>query len=217
MKDKINGLIEKWEIQLAFRNGQEGLAVTGKPTTAQVAELRELKPDIIAELKRREDEFLAAARAKAAAVKAAQQEEARAIKTGEKKIEIRWHDGEYLSGHEAVGEAGGLLEELGLARYVDGWGYHVKPDVVKALGETFTYAEAAELARPTLEAEAAKKAAAEAVRQAKFDEARKTGEPVLIEKWTEPCNDPREECSLDICCQYAMPDGRTETRRQHTW
>lgn len=215
---KVNGLIEKWGLQLAVRNGQEGFTVTkGRADVATVAEMRELKPEILAELHRREDEFLAATRAKAAAVKAAHEEKIRAIKTGEKNIELRWHDGEYLSGWEAIGEAGELLEGLGLARYVDGWGYHVKADVEEALGETFTYAAAVKLAQPKLDAEAAKKAAAETERQAKFAEARETGKPVFLEKWSEPCSDPREECSLDIVAQYAMPDGGTETRRQHTW
>lgn len=217
MKHKINGFIEKWDIQLAFRNGQEGLAVTGKPTAAQVAELRELKQDIIAELKRREVEFLAAARAKAAAVKAAQQEESRAIKASEKSIELRWHDGEYLSGYEVFGAAADLLEELGLAEYVDGWGYHVADAAVKALGKEFTYSQAVEFTRPAQEKKAAKKAAANRERQAKFNEARETGSPVLLARWTEPCSDPREECSLDVCCQYSMPDGSTKVERQHTW
>ena len=52
---------------------------------------------------------------------------------------------------------------------------------------------------------------------AKFDEAKKTGKPVLLRKWTEDCNDPREECSLDVVYEYAMPDGSTKNERQHTW
>ncbi len=218
-KGKVNELIKRWGLQLAFRNGQEGFIVTkGKAGTAAVAEMRKLKPDIIAELKRREDEFLAAAQMKAAAVKVAHQEEIRAIKTGEKNIELLWHNGEYLSGWETLNaRAGELLEELGLARYIEGWGYHVKADVEEALGETFTYAAAVKLAQPKLDAEAAKKAAAETERQAKFAEARETGKPVFLEKWSEPCSDPREECSLDIVAQYAMPDGSTKTVRQHTW
>jgi hypothetical protein len=31
MKAKIDSLIKKWNIELAYKNGQEGLAVTGKP------------------------------------------------------------------------------------------------------------------------------------------------------------------------------------------
>lgn len=54
-------------------------------------------------------------------------------------------------------------------------------------------------------------------RQEKFEEAKRTGEKVLLQKWTEPCNDPKEECSLDAITQYAMPDGTVKTVRHHTW
>jgi len=63
--------------------------------------------------------------------------------------------------------------------------------------------------------EAKKKKQAEIA--AKFDEAQKTGEPVLLRKWTEDCNDPKEECSVDIIYEYAMPDGTTKLERHHTW
>ena len=217
MKNKINGFIEKWDIQLAFRNGQEGLAVFGKPTAAEVAEIKALKPEIMAELQRRKDTEEAAKAAEAAKKEAARQDEIRAIKAGEKNIVLHWHDGEYLSGWEVYGEAAHLLEEIGLAEYVTGWGYLVSRETVDALGEEFTYPEAVEFTRPAREEEAAKKAAANRERQAKFNEARETGKPVLLKSWTEPCNDPREECSLDGVRQYAMPDGTIRTERNHTW
>lgn len=50
-----------------------------------------------------------------------------------------------------------------------------------------------------------------------FDLAKSTGEKQLINQWTEPCNDPLEECNLDICCEYAMPDGTKKYTRNHTW
>lgn len=50
-----------------------------------------------------------------------------------------------------------------------------------------------------------------------FEIARKTGEKQLINKWLEDCNDPREECSVDICCEWAMPDGTITYTRNHTW
>ena len=101
--------------------------------------------------------------------------------------------------------------------------WEITPDEEKALlAEQVTAKEkaekeAAEAAEKKAAEEAAQNAAAEAERQAKFDKARKTGRPVLLQKWSEPCNDPREECSLDICCQYAMPDGTIKTERNHTW
>ncbi len=214
---KINELIAKWNIELAYKNGQEGLAVRGKPTAAEVAELKALKPEIMAELKRRAAERRAAEKAKKAAEEAARQEEIRAMKAGELKITLHYHDGEYLSGYEVFGAAADLLEELGLAEYVDGWGYHVADAAVKALGKEFTYSQAVEFTRPAREAAEAQKAAADQERKAKFERARETGRPVLLAQWTEPCNDPREECSLDIVQQYVMPDGSVKTERNHTW
>jgi hypothetical protein len=64
---------------------------------------------------------------------------------------------------------------------------------------------------------AAKTAAREAARTAKIQQARETGKPVELESWTEDCNDPREECSTDICRRLAMPDGTTKTTRTHTY
>lgn len=63
----------------------------------------------------------------------------------------------------------------------------------------------------------AKKAAAEADRASKFAEAYETGKMVMLKKWTEDCNDPREECSIDIVSEYALPDGSTAIKRAHTW
>ena len=217
MKAKIDEFITKWKIEMAVKNGQEGLRILGKPTAAEVAELKALKPEIMAELKRRAAEAQAAAEAKRAAEEAARQEEIRALKAGEKNIALHWHDGEYLSGWEAFGAAADALEELGLAKYVDGWGYHVADAAVKTLGKEFTYSQAVEYTRPAREAAEAQKAAADQERQARFDEARETGRPVLLQKWSEPCSDPREECSLDIVHQYAMPDGSVKVERNHTW
>ena len=64
---------------------------------------------------------------------------------------------------------------------------------------------------------AKKKAEAKAERQAKFDEAAITGQPVVLQSYATDCNDPKEECSTDIVTVYAMPDGTTKTTRQHTW
>lgn len=51
----------------------------------------------------------------------------------------------------------------------------------------------------------------------KFKQARETGEKVELERWHEDCNDPSEECNLDIVVIYAMPDGSTKTERVHTY
>lgn len=48
-------------------------------------------------------------------------------------------------------------------------------------------------------------------------EAAETGQDVVISRQTAPCNDSREECSLDHVSKIATPDGEIETRRTHTW
>ena len=57
----------------------------------------------------------------------------------------------------------------------------------------------------------------DANRKAKFDEAKETGEPVLLRRWSEGCCDRREECSLDIHYEFAMPDGTVKHDWNHTW
>lgn len=47
--------------------------------------------------------------------------------------------------------------------------------------------------------------------------ANETGEKQQINRWMEPCNDPNEECNLDMVTLYAMPDGSTKTVRNHSW
>lgn len=189
MKAKIDELIQRFNINLTVRNGQECLAVYGKPSQADVAEIKSLKPEITAELKRRKAEAEAVKAAEAAEKEAAQQEEIRAIKAGEQAIKLHWHDGEYLSAWEVFGEAARLLEELGLAKYVEGWGYRVDMDTADALGQEFTYPQAVELARPAMEA-------AEAARNKKaVAKAAKARERIRIINTTKPHQGPKGACS----------------------
>lgn len=51
----------------------------------------------------------------------------------------------------------------------------------------------------------------------KFKQARETGEKVELERWTAECDDPTEDCDIDIVIKYAMPDGATKTERYHTY
>lgn len=139
------------------------------------------------------------------------------IKSGKIAIKVKLHDGEYLSGHTIHGKQADLLEKLGLVRYVDGWGYLVNEGVVEALGETFTYSQAAEFAQPKIEAKEKMIASEKAAVEAKFLEAKETGKKVKLESWAEECNDHKEECSLDNITTYAMPDGSVKKERHHTW
>lgn len=178
----------------------------GKLPVAQQNAIRAAKEDIFAEFDRM------------AAEKAAEEKAARdRIINGDDKIQTCYHDGEILGGYMVCGLAAELLSNLGLAKQVQGWGYIVDDATVAALGTEFTYAQAAEYARPALEARAARKTEAEVARQAKFDEAKTTGKPVVLRTWSEDCNDPREECDIDTVTEYAMPDGSTKIDRRHTW
>jgi len=139
------------------------------------------------------------------------------IKAGEQKIKLRYHDGEYLSGYIVQTDyADELLIDLGVANHVSGWGVHVEPKLVAALGEEFTYAQAVEFARPELEKKQAAKEQRDVARAAKFAQAKETGKPVELDRWTDECCERDFECDLDIVTQYAMPDGSTRTERIHT-
>ncbi|PRR85518.1 hypothetical protein [Clostridium luticellarii] len=67
----------------------------------------------------------------------------------------------------------------------------------------------------------AKKKAEQDTRDAKekaiFQKAKETGEPQELSRILAECNDPDEDCSLDIVYTMAMPDGTTQQKRQHTW
>ena len=50
-----------------------------------------------------------------------------------------------------------------------------------------------------------------------FEKAKQTREKQLINKWSEPCNNPNEECNVDIVYVWIMPDGGKTKSRHHTW
>ncbi len=211
--ERINELIRKFNLQLATQNGAEGIRVWDKPTQKEIVEIKENKQKIMAELHRRADET----EERKAREKAEKEAEKQAIIDGTQKITLKYYDGEYLSGYTVFGQAAELLTEIGVAKHVSGWGYLVDSKAVKTLGEEFTYAEAVEHTRPAREAEAQRVAENEAKRQAKIDEAKATGKPVLLHQWAEDCCDHNEECSVDIHYQYAMPDGSVKHKWNHTW
>lgn len=77
--------------------------------------------------------------------------------------------------------------------------------------------EARKIAEEKARKEAEEKAKKELELQKKFDKARETGKPVVIEEIPVPCNDPKEECNWDNLVVYAMPDGTKKEKRYHTW
>lgn len=50
-----------------------------------------------------------------------------------------------------------------------------------------------------------------------IEKAKEENKPQIIKKWSEACNDPDEECSLDFITLTAYPDGSIKANRQHTW
>ena len=212
-------LIKKYGLKIDFRRLpgyrrlQEviiGTCNTDKVSAEELEYIKLHKAEIIAEIRaieqKEKDE-----------IKAEKQAKIEAVKSGETKIEVKYEDGEYMGGYIVFGEAADLLEELKVAKYVRGWGCRVEDELVKKLGEKFTYEQAAEFAKPALEAEANFVSEKEAKRQAIFDEAKRTGKKQLLLKYSDSCNDPNEDCDVDICCEYAMPDGTIKTERHHTW
>lgn len=194
---------------------RQGDNLVMEPTPAARKDLdriKALKPEIMAELKRREEEKAA----KKAAEEAARVEEARAIRAGEVKIKVSVGDYDGIPLYEVYGEAAEALMEIGAARWI-GYSRQVNDDVIDALGLEFTLQQAAEITRPAREAKAAEKKAKDEVRQAKFDEAKRTGQKVEMASWMEDCDGSVEECSTDFVQEYAMPDGTTKIERQHTY
>lgn len=54
-------------------------------------------------------------------------------------------------------------------------------------------------------------------RQALINTAKETGVPQVLYRGFAGCNDPEEECDLDVITTYIDGDGKTEVHRQHTW
>lgn len=145
------------------------------------------------------------------------------VAEGRIPITLYYQEGEYLSAHslgmsgDAREIASRLLKAVGAAEYISGWGDRVRDDIVKALGTEFTYPALIQHLQPARDAAAKRKADAEAARQAKFDEARRTGKPVLLRSWSEECNDRNESCDVDNLTEWALPSGKTRINRVHTY
>jgi hypothetical protein len=66
--------------------------------------------------------------------------------------------------------------------------------------------------RATIDKKSIKEKEIAAIKQKVID----TGVKQELSRWVEDCNDPYEECSTDICIEYAMPDGTVKVERSHT-
>jgi hypothetical protein len=174
------------------------------------------KPELEAELARWQKEQ----QEREAVERAEAEAELNSLKTGNMPIVARWHDGEYLSGHEVMGLAARLLVEIGAAEDISGWGTIVNREVIDKLGTEFTFPQVVELLAPANAAKAERVADAEADRAAKFTEARATGKEVVLAHWTE-VRRVREAGEwgdyLFAVTEYACPDGNVKRTAINTY
>ena len=167
----------------------------------------------MAELKRRQAEEERRQAEEAAQEKAA----IKAIESGEQKIVAEYYDGEYLYAYQVFGVAGELLGSIGAAEYVEGWGFRLNDAIIAKFGTEFTYPQVKEYMEPFYKAKKAEKAKKEAELRTKFEEARKTGRPVLLQVNIEQCDGSVEECGGDIIGKFALPDGSVKETRTHIY
>lgn len=200
----IRDLIKKYK--MVAINGGENIKVFGKPNPREIEFIKGNKYEIIEEIKIIRKEKTEA-------------EIARKEENKKRDIKIDWHDGEYLQAY-MVYQNGELLEELGLATYISGWGYKVNAEVVEELGKEFTAEQAREYARPTIEKKEQEKEEKKIARNAKIDSAIETakvlGHKVEIERYTVDCDGSAEECSTDILVRYIDGKGSVSEERIHT-
>ena len=213
----IRDMITKYKLSIVEKKRKKAVMVGVKPQTLKASEIQNIKnakPEIIEELlKIAEEKELAAIDQKQSTINT--------IKNNEKAFDLRYYDGEYLSGYAVYGEEAEILIELGLAKDISGWGCIVDNELIEALGTEFNYSQVVEYVTPKKEV----KEVEQRIEQQKETErieniittAKATGERQVLKQYTVDCNDPHEECNTDIVTVWVMPDGGQTKTRQHTW
>lgn len=190
-------LISKYHIIL-MEDGKLNARMDRKLTKAEVNEIVAHKDEIVKILKDRK-------------AKAEQEERDEAAQAAQLKADIvsgkrnfSLAQGDYVAIAKTSVERE-MLEALGLLTY-DHW---VKVEVVQALGLEFSYAQAVAYANQKAQVAQEKKQEREALQQAKIEEAKTTGKPVLIESY------PHVNFNNEIItiANYAMPDGSIVEKR----
>ncbi len=202
----LRNVIKKHKIYPFEQNGETMLKVAGKPSPADIKIIKNNKQAIIAEC-----------------VKMMEEREERMKAEREEKrngnIEIVWHDGEYLSGYRALGNAE-LLVELGLGKEVENWGVLVGDEIAEALGAEVTADQAKALAVEKLKKSAAEKEienkAEEERIEAAIETAKVLGHKVEIARHVVDCDGSVSECSTDILIEYIDGKGEYSEERVHT-
>lgn len=131
-------------------------------------------------------------------------------------IKVSYRSGQALSGYITFRHEADLLKSLGVAKEIGGWRTTVDKELIEALGEEFTYQQAADYAKPVVEERKKDKEKKEAKIKAKTEESKRTGEKVAIRRWQENCNNSRKECDLDNMTEYVLPNGTTKIERRHS-
>jgi len=149
-------LMKKFDLYLATQNGVRGIKVGGsKPSAKEIEQLKKHKPAIMAMLQKKED----IAKEKAQTEKLEKENLVKAIKNNKQKIICTLYEGEILQAHITGLAETELLESIGMAKYIGGWGTAVNSKLIEKLGTEFTWSQVLEFATPTIEAKKEKEIA----------------------------------------------------------
>lgn len=208
-KNEINSMIRKYQIVMV---DEDSINVRNAKTKLEVQMLKAAKPRILAELIRRKDAQVQKDMDAKIHLKG--------ILANEIPIHVVWVEGSSLSAWAPASDVDErVLKDLGVARDIGGWGVSVDSEFMKEIGEktSFFVSEVEAFLAPEKETEREKELVEEARVRRMFFRAKQTGKPQLLRTHTEPCNDPMEECDLDVVREFAMPEGHVKTTRHHTW
>lgn len=122
----------------------------------------------------------------------------------------KWSNGDLASALYVTEDGTEILASDLLSPVEGGW-YFVPAAEVEAKREKTKAATEVREAESKVRAEARAEEEAGAFERAKAD-----GKPVEVRRWTEPCDESVDECSLDVVRLMAHPDGSTSRRRTHT-
>lgn len=203
----VNKMIMRFGLQL--RDTDKIAATVRKPTAAEAKELIDSKQAILTELKKRK-----------AAIEAEKAEEKLLFenqKASKIKISASYKDGEYLQGWQVCGDIGKELENIGVAQWIEAWGYLINENFIERVGTEFTIQQAVDFMKPVVEKKEREKQEKEERRQKAFQQAKETNKSVEIYRFITDCDGSVQECSTDIVIGYVMPDGSIKNKRVHTY
>lgn len=208
----IQEMIKKFDISIVRAGANKGkmkVAKGKKATQKELAEIRSSKSEIMEYLEEQHQQKMQERKEEEEQKKLALQAKKDEYTNG-REIELEYQEGEYLSGYRVVDSiAGEMLEELGFAHYVDGWGYLAHSEIEEL--ETLTIENATSEKEETLQ-ETKEQDIKESIAQAKM-----LGHKVEIYRMTTDCDGSVGECSTDIVVGYVDGEGSKTSERIHTY